>query len=148
MAMFSAKDGSDKSEPRTGGALTEGGLSIIAAGMKVTGDLETAGVVKVEGSVEGSIKGARQVLVGRAGEVRGDVHAREAVIGGKVFGSVVASERVEIQGGSMVEGDIHTKTIVVLEGGRINGAVRMDEGAAHAAKQGDGRTPQAVSAVR
>jgi cytoskeletal protein CcmA (bactofilin family) len=39
-------------------------------------------------------------------------------------------KRVEIQGTSKVEGDIHTKSIVVLEGGVINGTVRMGETAA------------------
>lgn len=140
MAMFT-KDATEKGDGRTNGAAgTDGGLSIIAAGMRVTGDLETPGVVKVEGSIEGSITGARQVLVGRAGEVRGDIHAREAVIGGKVIGAIIASERVEIQDGSSVNGDISTKAIVVQDGGRINGAVRMDEGAAHAAKAAESRS--------
>jgi cytoskeletal protein CcmA (bactofilin family) len=40
---------------------------------------------------------------------------------------VHAAERVEIQGTSSVNGDIYTKSIVVLEGGKINGTVRMDE---------------------
>jgi cytoskeletal protein CcmA (bactofilin family) len=95
--------------------------------MKVHGDIDTNGVIKIEGTVEGTIRGARQVLVGRQGEVKGDVSAREVVVGGRIDGTVTASERVEIQGTSAVSGDIYTKSIVVLEGGRINGAVRMDE---------------------
>jgi cytoskeletal protein CcmA (bactofilin family) len=102
-------------------------LSIIAAGMKVVGDIEGSGVLKIEGTVEGSVRGARQLLLGRQGEIKGDVHAREIVVGGKVEGTVVAAERVEIQGTASVNGDIHTRTIVVLEGGVINGAVRMEE---------------------
>ena len=127
MAIF-AKDSADRSEPRSSGAAaTEGALSIIATGMRIIGDIETSGVVKIEGMVEGTIRGARQVLLGRQGEVKGDIHAREVVLGGKVHGTVVASERVELQGTAFVNGDIHTKTIVVLEGGRINGSVRMDD---------------------
>ena len=37
------------------------------------------------------------------------------------------AERVEIQGTSSVIGDVHTKTIVVLEGGKLNGSVIMTE---------------------
>jgi cytoskeletal protein CcmA (bactofilin family) len=37
----------------------------------------------------------------------------------------VATERVEVQGTAIVNGDIHTRSIVVNEGARINGAVRM-----------------------
>jgi cytoskeletal protein CcmA (bactofilin family) len=97
--------------------------------MKVIGDLETTGVVKIDGVVEGSIRGARQVLLGRSGTVQGDVHADEAVLAGKVIGTVVAAERVEVQSTSRIDGDIHTKSIVVLEGGIINGNVRMDDAA-------------------
>jgi cytoskeletal protein CcmA (bactofilin family) len=49
------------------------------------------------------------------------------VIGGLVDGAIVADERLELQGSAVVSGDIDTKSIVVLEGARINGAVRMQE---------------------
>jgi cytoskeletal protein CcmA (bactofilin family) len=108
----------------------EAGLSVIASGMKIVGDIESTGVVKIEGVVEGAVRGARQLLLGRQGTVHGDIRAHEVVIGGTVIGTIVADERVEIQGTSSVQGDIHTKSIVVLEGGVINGTVRMGEQAA------------------
>lgn len=110
------------------GATGEGALSIIAAGMTVSGDIESTGVVKVEGRVDGSIRSARQVLVGRQGTVHGDIETREAVIGGSVEGTITASERVEIQATAAVLGDIVTRSIVVAEGGKINGTVRMEDG--------------------
>lgn len=112
---------------RTDAPPSESGLSVIAAGMKIVGDIESTGVVKIEGIVEGAIRGARQLLLGRQGTVHGDIRAHEVVIGGTVVGTIIAEERVEIQGTSSVQGDIHTKSIVVLEGGVINGNVRMGE---------------------
>ena len=132
MAIF--KESGDKSEPR-GAASGEGALSIIAAGMTVTGDIESSGVVKIEGRVVGTIRSARQVLVGRQGVVQGDVETREAIIGGTVQGNVVGHERVEVQTTASITGDVTTKTIVVHEGGRLNGAVRMTD-AAPAAQSG------------
>jgi cytoskeletal protein CcmA (bactofilin family) len=146
MAMF-AKDPSDKPDAKAA-ATAEAALSIIAFGMKVLGDIETSGVIKIEGIVEGHIRGARQVLVGRQGEVKGDVQAREVVVGGKIEGTVSASERVEIQGTSAITGDIYTKSIVVMDGGRINGSVRMDEsGRGMAGGKVDGK-PMPVAVVR
>jgi cytoskeletal protein CcmA (bactofilin family) len=121
MAFF-AKDGTT-GDPRPTGA--EAILSIIAAGMRITGDLEGPGLLKIDGAVDGSITGARQVIVGREGSVHGNVHATEAIVAGSVEGAIVATERVEIQGSAVVDGDIHTRVIVVHEGARINGAVRM-----------------------
>jgi cytoskeletal protein CcmA (bactofilin family) len=128
MSIFT-KPTTEKVPMRTDSPSPDAGLSVIAAGMKIVGDIESTGVVKIEGVVEGAIRGARQLLLGRQGTVHGDIRAHEVVIGGVVIGTIVADERVEIQGTSSVQGDIHTKTIVVLEGGVINGAVRMGDAA-------------------
>ncbi len=103
------------------------GLSIIAVGVTVHGDIDSNGTVKVEGTVDGSVATRQQVLIARGGAVSGDVDAREAVIGGTVRGTVRASERVEVQAGGAVHGDITTRRIAVAEGGILNGQVRMGE---------------------
>ncbi len=129
MAMFS-KDAPARAESRSPSAPVEAILSIIAAGMKVTGDIDTSGVIKVDGEINGSITGARQVLLGRGGVVRGNVAGGEIVIGGTVEGAVAAAERLELQSTAAVKGDIDTRSIVVIEGARINGLVRMSEASA------------------
>lgn len=106
---------------------SETGLSIIGAGMRVVGDITADGVVKIEGTVVGTVRAGRQVLVGKGGEVEGDVVSREAIIGGEVRGSIRADERVEIQATSVIHGDIAAKRLLVQEGGEINGVVRMGE---------------------
>ncbi len=147
MAMFT-KDSPEKPEQPRGNSPAEAALSIIAFGMKVQGDIETSGVIKIEGSIEGTIRGARQVLVGRQGEVKGDVNAREVVVGGRIDGTITALERVEVQGTSAVNGDIYTKSIIVLEGGRINGSVRMDETGRQSAGTRQEQKPAQVAMVR
>ena len=145
MAMFN-KD-SNGGDARSTPAIGDATLSVIAAGSKVIGDMECSGVLKIEGTVEGTIRGARQVLLGRQGVVKGDIETREAVIGGNVEGSIHALERVEIQGTASVVGNIHTKTIVIREGGQINGAVKMDESPAMLDDSENVRPP-AVAVVR
>jgi cytoskeletal protein CcmA (bactofilin family) len=122
MAMFTEKGHGATSEG-------ESGLSIIGAGMRVVGDITAEGVVKIEGTVVGTVRAGRQVLVGKGGEVEGDVISREAIIGGEVRGSVRADERCEIQASCVVHGDIAAKRLLVQEGGEINGVVRMGEAA-------------------
>ncbi len=105
------------------------GLSIIAVGLTVRGDLDSNGTVKVEGAVEGHVTTRAQVLVAKGGIVHGDVEAVEAIVGGTVTGAIRASERVEIQNGAVVSGDVTTRRIMVAEGASLNGQVRMGEGA-------------------
>lgn len=124
MAIFKEEKTEGRNTPVGG---TEGALSIIATGMTVTGDIDSNGVVKVEGRVEGNVRSARQVLVGRQGLVRGDIETREAVIGGTVEGTITATERVEIQATASLQGDVVTRSIAIAEGGKVNGSVRMED---------------------
>ncbi len=129
MAMFSS--GNDTTNPSPQPSVNprqagkEPGLSIIAVGTHITGEVDTNGVVKVEGVVTGSVRAEGQVLVAKGGLVDGDVLTREAIVGGEVRGAIYADERVEVQASSAINGDITTQRIVVQEGGDVNGHIRM-----------------------
>lgn len=131
MSIFrsNAKPAGEKSVAQGKGSSATTSLSIVGAGMTVRGDLETDGVVKVEGTVEGHVKAKSQVLVAKGGVVHGDIETTEAVVGGMVNGAIRAKERVEVQSGASVEGDVTTRRIAVAEGGTLNGQVRMGDGA-------------------
>jgi cytoskeletal protein CcmA (bactofilin family) len=118
--------GSERPDGR-GAGRADAALTIIAPGTRLVGEIQSSGVVKVEGTVEGTIRADRQVLVARGGVVQGDVHSVEAIIGGRIQGAVSAADRVEVQGGAVVQGDVTTKRLIVQEGGEINGLVRMSD---------------------
>ena len=118
MAIFTEKSGATSAEA---------GLSIIGSGMRVVGDISAEGVVKIEGTVVGTVQAGRQVLVAKGGLVEGDVVTREAIVGGEVRGGIQASERVELQTTSVIHGDIATRRLLVQEGGEINGVLRMGD---------------------
>ena len=124
MAIFSKDESAGRSAPRSAGETT---LSIVSAGTTVSGDIACAGVLKVEGQIDGSVRQARQVMLAKGGAIRGDVNAHEIVVGGLVDGNVAAADRLELQPTAVVNGDIVTKSIVVMEGARINGTVKMTE---------------------
>jgi len=101
------------------------GLSIVGPDLVITGDLETSGVVKVEGRIIGTLRAGQQVLVAAGAVIEGDLHTREAVVGGTVHGAIHAIDRVEVQPQAVVEGDISTRNLSIQEGGRVNGVVTM-----------------------
>ena len=103
-------------------------FSIIASDMTVIGDLETEGVVRIEGRVKGTVRVGGQVLVAAGAVIEGDLHTQEAVVAGQVSGAIMARERVELQATAVVAGDIHTPRIAVVEGARVSGEVKMDAG--------------------
>ena len=129
MSIFSSTNEAKPQPPKRTAASPhrEPGLSVIAPGMRVEGELVTDGVVKIEGTVVGTVRAEQQVLVAKGGLVEGDIHTREAVLGGEVRGAILAHERVEVQATSVVHGDIGTQRIVVHEGGEVNGHVKMGD---------------------
>src|ERR687890_2078283 len=101
-------------------------FSIIASDMTVIGDLETDGVVRIEGRIRGTVRVGSQVLVAQGAVIEGDLHTQEAVIAGQVSGAIHARERVELLATAMVAGDILTPRISIIEGARVTGEVKMD----------------------
>ncbi|MBW3554460.1 MAG: polymer-forming cytoskeletal protein [Gemmatimonadetes bacterium] len=117
----------------------EGVISIIGPGMKVTGDCETEGTLRIEGSVEGTVRAGKAVVVGKDGVVDGDITTQDAVVGGRVTGSIVAESRLELQATCVVEGQIQARRIKLEEGGRVNGTVQIGEVSAGGAEAADRR---------
>jgi cytoskeletal protein CcmA (bactofilin family) len=105
----------------------EGVISIIGPGMKVVGDCQTDGTLRIEGSVEGTVRAGKAIVLGKDGVVDGDLITQDAVIGGRVTGSIVAESRLELQATCVVEGQIQARRIKLDEGGKVNGTVRVGE---------------------
>ena len=120
--------GADRSVlPRAGSGETS--MSIIGPGMNIIGDLVTDGTIRVEGRVEGTIRAGKAVVLGKGGEVVGDIFTQDAVIGGRVQGRVFAESRLELQSTSEISGEIRARTahLQLDEGARFNGQIQMVE---------------------
>jgi cytoskeletal protein CcmA (bactofilin family) len=105
-------------------------ISIIGPGMRIQGDCDTDGAVRIEGMVEGNVRAGKAVVVGKEGRIRGDIFTQDAVISGSVEGSIHAESRLELQGSSQIAGEILAGRMVLEEGAILNGTVRMGEEAA------------------
>ena len=117
-----AKEKETNSQPRGDNV-----ISIIGPGMRVIGDCETDGTLRIEGTVEGTVRAGKAVVIGKDGEVKGDVITQDAIIGGRVSGAVVAESRLELQATCAVDGEIKARRIKLDEGGRINGTIVTGE---------------------
>ena len=101
------------------------GYSLLDSQLTLTGDLDTAGSLRIDGRLNGSIRRADTVVLGAGASVMGDISAREVIIGGTLTGNVHATDRVELQPTAIVTGDIVTQVVLVQEGGVVNGRVEM-----------------------
>jgi cytoskeletal protein CcmA (bactofilin family) len=126
------------------GASREGVISIIGPGMRVVGDCETEGTLRIEGSVEGAVRAGKAIVVGREGVVQGDITTQDAVIGGRVIGTVIAESRLELQATAVVEGEIRARRIKIEEGSRINGTINSGDDATNPQPAGKAAEPVAA----
>ncbi len=110
---------------KSNGTPPEAVISIIGPGMKVVGDCETDGTVRIEGTVEGSVRAGKAVVVGKEGLVDGDVATQDAVISGRVVGTVTAESRLELQATCRIEGRVRARRMQLEEGALLNGTVEM-----------------------
>lgn len=109
------------------GSPPESVISIIGPGMKVVGDCQTDGTIRIEGTVSGSIQAGKAVVVGREATVEGDITTQDAVVAGAVHGTLVAASRLELQATSRIEGDVRARRMHLEEGAILNGTVQMGE---------------------
>jgi len=131
--------------PRT--APPEAVISIIGAGMTLVGDTDTDGSLRVEGTIHGSVRAGKSVVVGRDGFVDGSVFTQDAVIAGRVSGGIHAESRLELQATSEVAGEIVAPRMQVEEGAKVQGQVAVGESAVKAAGKAAARSgkPQKAS---
>ena len=109
--------------------------------MNVVGDCETEGSIRIEGSVTGSVRAGKAVVVGEDAWVEGDISTQDAVVSGKVTGTIVAASRLEVKATSQIEGDVHARRLQLEEGGVLNGTVNMGN-ASKAAGIAGGENPR------
>lgn len=100
-------------------------ISIIGPGMKVVGDCDSDGAIRVEGSVKGNIRAGKAVVVGKDGRVEGDIFTQDAVIAGTVTGALRAGSRLEVQASSRIDGEVMAARMQLEEGAVLNGTIQM-----------------------
>ena len=91
----------------------------------MTGELQFAGVLRLDGNFHGSIQSSDILIVGEHAMVHADIKAGEIEVHGKVFGTLEAKRRIEIHPTGRVAGDIQTPVLVVNPGRAFDGKSRM-----------------------
>ena len=94
-------------------------------GTNITGELEFAGTLRIDGNFHGSIATGDTLIIGEHAIVHADIRAGEIEIHGQVLGTVEAKRRIEVSVTGRVRGDIHTPVLVVTPGALLDGRIRM-----------------------
>jgi len=101
--------------------------TIIGKGTQIKGNLKVQNSIRIDGSVHGDVHSTDTVIVGKDGEVRGQVRGKHVLLAGKVQGNVMASDQVYLETKAVIQGDIRAARLVVDEGALFDGKCNMSE---------------------
>lgn len=122
------------------GSASGGGFGNLTAfidqGSEFEGKLSFKDTVRIDGSFSGEISSDNTLIVGESGQIMATIKSVAVVISGLVEGDIHASEQIVLHKTAVVTGDLEAPTIVMEEGAKLNGCVRMGKPAGSAGKPG------------
>lgn len=87
--------------------------TMVEAGSSIKGDVYSAGLMKINGDIDGNVESAGKIIIGAKARIRADVKAQSVIVCGVVEGDIIAPESVHIFSDSIVLGDVVTKKIKI-----------------------------------
>ncbi len=99
--------------------------TMIGAGTIITGDLESNGDIRIDGTLKGNLKGKAKIIIGTDAILEGDIECMQADIMGHVTGTVKIQELLYLHGKAHVQGDIYAGKLQVEPTAIFNGNCHM-----------------------
>ncbi len=99
--------------------------TFIGAGSELRGNLRTAGNLRVDGAIHGTVEVDGDLEVSASGSIEGErVSARNVMVLGRVKAEVHAAEQLRIHGQGRVEGDVTAQALDIEAGAHFVGYSR------------------------
>ncbi|ANQ50001.1 polymer-forming cytoskeletal protein [Flammeovirga yaeyamensis] len=115
-------------EERSVAPVPQGGTATnntIGHGTTLKGDVETHGVLRMDGKIIGNLQCHSKFFLGNDGQIEGDVFAQNAEIEGEIHGRIEVAENLVLRGSAVIHGDIITKSLTIDPGAVFNGTCKM-----------------------
>jgi cytoskeletal protein CcmA (bactofilin family) len=100
-------------------------INLLGVGTEISGDINSNGDIRIDGSLIGNLKTKGKVVVGETGSVKGEIVCKNSDIEGKIEGKVMVSELLSLKATSTIFGDIKAKRLAIEPGARFTGNCNM-----------------------
>ncbi|MCK5170634.1 MAG: polymer-forming cytoskeletal protein, partial [Bacteroidales bacterium] len=100
-------------------------INLIGAGTEITGDINSNGDIRIDGSLIGNLKTAGKVVIGETGKVSGEIDCKNSEVLGEVHGKIKVSELLSLKATAKIFGDIATKKLAIEPGSKFTGNCKM-----------------------
>ena len=100
-------------------------VNMIGAGTVITGDIQSNGDIRVDGTLKGSVNTKGKVVLGKEGVIEGDVVCRDADIAGTLKAKITVSQLLTLKASAKLNGDIITNKLAIEPGASFTGSCSM-----------------------
>jgi len=129
--MFSDK----KTKHMAAGVVSQ--QNTIAKGTIITGDIISEGDFRIEGRIEGNFKTPGKVVIGKTGQIDGNLESANADIEGRFIGKLKLSDTLTLRSTAYVEGEVEVSKLAVEPGATFNATCNMNSGVKNIDKSKD-----------
>lgn len=100
-------------------------INLIGTGTEITGDINSNGDIRIDGSLTGNLKTAGKVVIGETGKVKGEIDCKNSEVLGEINGKIKVSELLSLKATAKIFGDIITKKLAIEPGSKFTGNCNM-----------------------
>ena len=109
---------SDKKPKVTNHAMSE--RNIIGNNTVFTGDITSDGDFRIDGTVDGTIKTSGRVILGKDGNINGNVQCANADVEGTISGTLSVDQLLTLKATANIQGDVTMDKLSVEPGAVFN----------------------------
>ena len=104
---------------------TSEAVNIIGIGTIITGDIQSKGDIRIDGTLKGAVKTSGKVVVGQAGIIEGDVECNNADIAGSLNAKISVAQLLSLKATAKLTGDLITNKLAIEPGAAFTGHCSM-----------------------
>ena len=106
-------------------AVDAGSVNLIGKGTEITGDINSLGDVRIDGSLKGNLVTKGKFVLGPNGTITGNVKSQNADLSGEVKGTVEVDDMLSLKASARITGDIITGKLSIEPGAIFSGNCKM-----------------------
>ncbi len=100
-------------------------INMIGVGTIITGDVNSNGDLRIDGTLKGSVATEGKVVLGKNGIIEGDVVCNNADIAGEIKAKITVSQLLTLKSTAKLKGDIITNKLSIEPGAVFSGSCSM-----------------------
>jgi cytoskeletal protein CcmA (bactofilin family) len=103
-------------------------IGFLDHGTNITGELQFANTLRIDGNFHGSIASEDMLIIGEQAVVHAEIKVGDIEIYGQVFGNVEATGKAEIYSSGRLQGDIKASVLIIQAGAVLDGRSHVTSG--------------------